>query len=318
MKDAGYVFLVLLSSLLMLTGCSRRDILDEYPVSGVNIKFDWNGVTDKLPEGMRVIFYPTNAEGKKVDRYVSVKGGEVKVPPGHYSVVAYNYNTEIVQIRGEGAYETIEAFTGHCNGLGIAGTENLLWGPDPLYVVQIDDLYIKNSEEELLLDWKPKLVVKTYSLKIKAEGLGYVSSIVGSVEGLAGRYYLGLRSGKISDAPIYFEAKATPGEITGEFTAFVMPEAAVTRAGTSIKLMLTFIKVDQSAQEVEIDITDVVEDAEKGEEGDDDEPPKVIELLLEEEVKVEEPSNPPGGGGGGIGGEVGGWGNEEEVVLPVN
>ena len=41
MRNTRYRFLVLLSSLLMLTGCSRRDILDDYPVSGVDIKLDW-------------------------------------------------------------------------------------------------------------------------------------------------------------------------------------------------------------------------------------------------------------------------------------
>ena len=30
MRNTRYRFLVLLSSLLMLTGCSRRDILDDY------------------------------------------------------------------------------------------------------------------------------------------------------------------------------------------------------------------------------------------------------------------------------------------------
>mgnify|MGYP000668258678 FL=1 len=54
------------------------------------------------------------------------------MPPGRYSVVAYNYDTETVQIRGEEAYETIEAFTGYCNGLGIAGTEKMVWGLNPL------------------------------------------------------------------------------------------------------------------------------------------------------------------------------------------
>ena len=55
----------------------------------------------------------------------------MKVPPGRYSVVAYNYNTEVVRIRGEESYETIEAYTGYCNGLGIAGTEKngLVAGP---------------------------------------------------------------------------------------------------------------------------------------------------------------------------------------------
>ena len=128
MQDTRYILLVLLSSLLMLTGCSRRELLDDYPVSGVDIKLDWNGVTDKLPEGVRVIFYPKSAEGRKIDTYLSVRGGKVKVPPGRYSVVAYNYDTETVQIRGEEAYETIEAFTGYCNGLGIAGTEKMVWG----------------------------------------------------------------------------------------------------------------------------------------------------------------------------------------------
>ena len=46
MRDTRYIILVLLSSLLMLTGCSRRDVLDDCPVSGVEISLDWAGVTD--------------------------------------------------------------------------------------------------------------------------------------------------------------------------------------------------------------------------------------------------------------------------------
>ena len=118
MRNRMYMFLLLLSGLsVLLTGCSFRDMLDDYPVSGVQIKFNWEGVTDELPEGMRVIFYPKSEEGRKVESYLSVEGGEVKVPPGYYDVVIYNYNTECVQIRGDGAYETIEAYTGYCSGL---------------------------------------------------------------------------------------------------------------------------------------------------------------------------------------------------------
>ena len=65
MRDTRYIILVLLSSLLMLTGCSRRDILDDYPVSGVEISLDWDGVTDKLPEGVRVIFYRKMEKARK-------------------------------------------------------------------------------------------------------------------------------------------------------------------------------------------------------------------------------------------------------------
>jgi len=79
-------------------------------------------------------FYPKNGDGRKVDKYLSVRGGEMKVPPGRYSVVVYNYNTESIRIRGEESYETIEAYTGNCNGLGIEGTEKMVWSPDSLYM----------------------------------------------------------------------------------------------------------------------------------------------------------------------------------------
>ena len=42
MQDTRYILLVLLSSLLMLTGCSRRELLDDYPVSGVDIELPIN------------------------------------------------------------------------------------------------------------------------------------------------------------------------------------------------------------------------------------------------------------------------------------
>lgn len=331
-QDTRYIFLVLLSSLLILTGCSRRDILDDYPVSGVDIELNWEGVAEKLPEGVRVIFYPKNAEGRKMDTYLSARGGKVKVPPGRYSVVAYNYDTETVQIRGEEAYETIEAFTGHCNGLGMAGTEEMVWGPDPLYVVQIDDIKIENSEEELQLRWKPKLVVKTYIFNIKVEGLEHVASIFGSVDGMSGYYCLGKGSGRVSDDPIFFEATGKSGEVTGSFTAFGRPEGSVSRAGGKIKLTLAFVKVDKTVQKAEIDITEIVADAEKGSgggdegggDGDDDDdgdvvdPPTEIELPLDNLIEVDKPSTDPDhGGGGGFDGDVDDWGKEDEVVLPV-
>ena len=101
MKKTRYVALVLLSSLLTLVGCSRREILDDYPVTGINIRLDWVGVTDRLPEGVRIIFYPKDGQGRKIDTYLSAKGGEIKVPPGHYSAVIYNYDTEVMQVKGE-------------------------------------------------------------------------------------------------------------------------------------------------------------------------------------------------------------------------
>ena len=319
MRNARFMLLVLLSSLLVLNGCSRRDILDDYPVSGVEISLNWDGVTDKLPEGIRVIFYPKDGEGKKVDRYLSVRGGEMKVPPGRYSVVAYNYNTESIRIRGEESYETIEAYTGNCNGLGITGTEKMVWSPDSLYVLNIDELKIDKSEEVLSLDWKLESVVKKYSFAIEVKGLEYVTAIVGCINGLSDCYHIGKGYGASSSQPIYFEVKKDGNKVVAYFTAFkqakemsVPTRISESRSATSrgvgdIKLILRFIKTDNTVQEAAIDVTEIIETLEDTGTGDDgkQDPPPEIELPSDDKIEVDKPELPPNpDGGGGMDGNV--------------
>ena len=330
MRNARFMLLVLLSSLLVLNGCSRRDILDDYPVSGVEISLNWDGVTDKLPEGIRVIFYPKDGEGKKVDRYLSVRGGEMKVPPGRYSVVAYNYNTESIRIRGEESYETIEAYTGNCNGLGITGTEKMVWSPDSLYVLNIDELKIDKSEEVLSLDWKLESVVKKYSFAIEVKGLEYVTAIVGCINGLSDCYHIGKGYGASSSQPIYFEVKKDGNKVVAYFTAFkqkwdvlarmLKVEGGSTRAEGNVKLILSFVRTDNTVQEAAIDGTEIIETLEDTGTGDDgkQDPPPEIELPSDDKIEVDKPELPPNpDGGGGMDGNVDGWGPEDNVELPV-
>ena len=290
MRCTQYVFLLLLFVLsVLLAGCDFREILDDYPVSGVKIKFNWKGV-DKLPEGMRVIFYPKSEEGRKVESYLSVEGGEVKVPPGRYDMVIYNYNTESVLIRNDEAYETIEAYTDYYKGLETS--EKMVWSPDPLYVVSMNDMRIEKSEDVLLMEFQPKLVVKNYSFEIKVKGLKNVASI----------------------APIYVEAHKGEDVIRGSFSAFSVSESANTRFTGGVVMKLLLVKVDNTVQETKVDITAAVVPPPPEEEED---PVTDIEIPIEEEIEVEDVEVPPGGGGG-IGGDVGDWDDETNVELPVN
>lgn len=311
---------MVLLSFLVVTGCSRRDILDDYPVSGVEVRLDWSGVTEKLPGRSSVIFYPKDEKGRKIDTYLSVTGGEVKVPSGHYAVVIYNYDTETVLIRGEESYETIQAYTNFCK-LGIAGTEKMVWGPDPLYVVNIDDLDIQNSEETLILKLKPKLVIRTYSFSIKVQGLSNVSNVIGSIGGMADHYFLGKAYAMCDDYPINIDLNVKAGKIEGVFTTFGLPEAIITRLEIKLPVMmnLMIIKVDNSVQEVKINITEAVQEPTgggEGGEGEETKPPALVEVEIEDEIKVDDVETPPSGGGG-IGGDVGDWDDETNVELPV-
>ncbi len=316
MRNMIYVFLLLLSGLsMLLSGCSFRDIMDDYPVSGVQIKLNWKGVADELPEGMRVIFYPKSEEGRKVESYLSVEGGEVKVPPGYYDMVIYNYNTECVQIRGDGAYGTIEAYTGYCSGLDTA--EKMVWAPDPLYVVSRRDMKIEKSDNVLLMEFQPELVVRHYTFEIKVKGLKNVASIVCNVAGMSGSYCISDGACTLSVAPIYVEADKGEDMIRGSFSAFAAPTSTSTRADGGVMMKLLLIKVDNTVQEEKVDITEAVEPPTSPPGEEEEEPEMDIEIPIDEEIEVDDVEVPPGGGGG-IGGDVGNWDDETNVELPVN
>ncbi|WP_300703782.1 DUF5119 domain-containing protein [Bacteroides sp.] len=325
MKSVRCIFLMLFSGLLLvLGGCEFRDMLDDYPVSGVQIKLNWTGVTDKLPETMRVIFYPKDDEGRKVETYLPPAGGEVKVPPGHYAVVIYNYNTESVLIHGDESYETIEAYTGGCTGLDTKG-EDMVWSPDPLYVVALNDVDIEKSDDVFLMEYKPEAVVKRFSFEVKVAGLYNVSNIICHISGMNGTYNLGARCCKLSASPIYVDTSKGDGVIKGSFSGFVLPKSATTKADISVTLTLKLVKLDNVVQEVKADITKVVNPP-TPDPGDnpgtgpgEEETPNMdvtIDIPLEEDIVVDDVIPEPGSGGG-IGGDVGDWGDEDNVELPV-
>ena len=123
----------------------------------------------------------------------------------------------------------------------------------------------------------------------------------------------------MNDAPIYFEAQGCSGEVTGSFTAFGLPEGAMSRASLAIKFTLAFVKVDNTDQEVKVDITAAVTAPSPPpappEEGGGD-PVTDIEIPIDEEIEVDDVEVPPDGGGG-MGGDVGDWDDETNVELPV-
>lgn len=316
MGDIRYVYLVLLLALpVLLTACSFRDILDDYPVSGIKISFIWEGV-DELPEGMRIIFYPKSEEGRMVDDYLSVEGGEVKVPPGRYDLVIYNYNTECVVVEGTGSYETIKARTVPYSDMN--ATEDMVWGPDPFYVVNMKDIRIEKSDEVLAMEFKPKPVVRHYTFEIKVKGLKNVASIVCNVSGMDDSYCISSGACTSGVAPIYVEAVRGDDVIRGSFSAFSDAEAESTRAAAGVMMRLLLIKVDNTVQEAKVDITEAVglpspPDGGGGGGG----PATEIEIPIDEEIEVEDVEVPPDGDGGGMDGDVNDWDDETNVELPV-
>lgn len=311
MKSVRQLICMVSLPLLMLTGCSRRELLDSFPVVAVQVQLGWGEVSGVLPEGMRIIFYPRDEGGCKVDIFLPVEGGEVKLPPGRYSVVVYNYDTESVLIRGEESYETLEAYTNLCQ-LDIEGTERMVWGPDALYTAKMDDFTVDDKDEPIVLQMQPEPVVRTYHYSLKAKGLNNVGSALGSIEGMADHYLLGKGCSMCDACPIYFEVGKGEGAMEGSFTTFGIPQLIVTRGETGVVMNLILIKVDRSVQEIKIDITQSITAPDGS--GDNT---SVPEIKLPEGSQIEVEDVVPLPDDGGIGGDVGGWDDETEVELPM-
>lgn len=127
----------------------------------------------------------------------------------------YNYDTEVVQVKGEDSYETIMACTGNCTGLGDSETENMVWGPDNFYVATTGRCRDRKRRRVTDTRGKTKICGNHLHLFNKDRGLKNVSSIIGSVSGMAECYHLGKGAGLCRFAPIYCETGKGNGVIKG-------------------------------------------------------------------------------------------------------
>ena len=107
------------------------------------------------------------------------------------------------------------ACTGNRTGLGRQETENMVWGPDNFYVATLDDVEIGKGEELPTLEVRPKSYGNHLHLFNKDRGAENVSSIIGSVSGMAECYHLGKGAGLCRFAPIYCETGKGNGVIKG-------------------------------------------------------------------------------------------------------
>ncbi len=100
MKKALVLLMLASATVLLLTGCQRRPLEDDFGITAlIPVKIDWSQsnipVTEARGNGevhrVSLRFFPTDGS-PAFDRYleVSVIEGEIEVPIGEYSVVVFN------------------------------------------------------------------------------------------------------------------------------------------------------------------------------------------------------------------------------------
>lgn len=134
---------------VFMLSCQHKDIacpgLDAG--DGIKVLFDWTSTPDAAPDGMTVIFFPLDADGRIWHFEIAGReGGRVKLPCGHYIVLAYNNDTYDIYFRDTGSISTYEAYTLSASMPDASSVplpdEPLRRQPDEMYSAMATDLHV--------------------------------------------------------------------------------------------------------------------------------------------------------------------------------
>lgn len=243
---------------LLTAGCDSDDLLQGE--RDVEVMFMWEGLApDAAPEGMRLVFFPVGRGGIWRFDIAGRDGGVVRIPAGHYRMLAFNNDARNLDYTGT---DSFEGYTAFCLPGDTEGGIPLVRKPTPFYAGHVDDLTVTRcgvryvTDEGTVKDCRYGLVRchpqrLTYEYTVRLEKVvdmanaRRLSGVLGGVaEGVAPA------TGRYSSAPasVSFDLSAeAPDAASGGFTAFA--------PGTGMKLTLFATLTDGSTVRIEREIT---------------------------------------------------------------
>lgn len=219
----------ILAALLLLTSCEYKDLCyDHNHWVDVKVEFDWTEAPEALTRtdggsstgmGMTVLFYNIDNPEAEPIRYdlPGSNGGTVRLQPGTYKAVAYNYDTETILYRGMYMPEALEAYTrqssieegtlmaftrGSMPRAAGAEEEQVILEPDPLWGAVSEEFTLKmsgatryknsadtrsaNAQTIYTLTMQPTTRVEEVDITItNVPNLQYTNQFGGSLSGLS-------------------------------------------------------------------------------------------------------------------------------------
>lgn len=215
---------------LLLLSCDYKDLCYDHNHYGdVNIRFDWQKEPNTRVDGMTVLFYNIESPAAEPLRYdfAGMEGGHVRLLPGTYRAVAYNYDTETILYRGMNLYNTLEAYTRLSSieegtqlsrsGMPRAATtedEPVILEPDPLFGAASEPFTIGiDGQCDVVIMPESRTEELTITI-VNVPNLQYSSQFGGAVSGLSPSVFM--ESGQLGE-----------GTVTQAFTCQVIDETTL-------------------------------------------------------------------------------------------
>lgn len=299
--------------LLSSASCQRRPLSEaDYSVNVViNIDKDIvNYTVTKDPELMRVAFFDHSDGHLVTHAYLPASGGSVNVYPGRtYDVLAYNFDTEITNIKDENNFGRIYAttssisdeFKSKLRSRGVKSPvgeedEDFCYDPDHLFVGRLNNVDIPArtvDSPSVTLTIDCSTVVQTWIIEVdKVKNPQWIGSITAVVNGLSRASYIAAPEMSIDHCTVFFdwETVGSDGVLRSRFNTFGMnPEA-----GQKQYVSLNITNTSGKFKSIQCDVSDqFVNNKEQ------------IIRIKSEEIDVPEPDK--GGSSGGFQPSVDEW-----------
>lgn len=107
------LFCCLAIAWVLLSACEHKELCYDHPrFTTIRVDFDWSRIDqEEMPEGMRVIFYPTDGGDSWIFDFPEGKGQTIELPQKEYQAVCYNYDTRGIDWTGLDSYRELTAET---------------------------------------------------------------------------------------------------------------------------------------------------------------------------------------------------------------
>lgn len=277
MRHFQILFLLIVSLMLLASGCVHKDLRDEITVKPswkVQVVFDWQKVPVVNAQNMALYIYP---EKDEVIRhwFSNIDGGEIKLHAGGFTAVCHNNDyTYDLFVRNEHAHDEIELYTEEIStleGQGIStrsiprapGTEEepIRATPPLCYGTHERNITILDSIDLQTITLYPEELICRYTVEVyDVENLKSADiRIDGSLSSLAGGYLPGKLSatGDAVTHSFTLGADVKQRTLTSHFMTFGVPD------GETLPHMLSIYVLTKSStgQQFTFDVSDQVNNA---------------------------------------------------------
>lgn len=337
MKTRGYLIIMALTA-LSLSGC-RKPLCYDHDLHGLGSRHEvqaewekewerdfgkkweerWRGVLgfgyDALrPEAAEGIRARVFTDGKpENEANLASTGGRLPMSPGVHDILFYNNDTEYITFHDEESSATAMASTrGRTRSTYNSRNEDEVTvnAPDQLYGAFIPEHTAELTDSLMNISVRMRPLVYTYVIHyIFEHGLKYVAGAKGALAGMAGGVYL--QTGKTTDqvVTILFDDCIVDRQL-GIYTtvrSFGVPDEdpipMVPRENQYFKLELEAFLKNGKRLEFAYDVTDQVRAQPRG------------GVIVIDGIRIEDEEGE--GGSGGFNPNVDGWGEFEDIILPI-